>query len=123
MTQKNKFAQIAEEALGNSKVISGHEKISTEELIAKYPKGITLTAFDVLANDADGYAVFNFAEDTTKYFNGGALLSKMAFKWVESYDGDVEHASYELGSCGGLRVRLSAKKTRTGKNITNVEIL
>lgn len=120
---QNKFYEIAEQALGNSPIITGREKITTEEIIKKYPEGITLTGFDVLDNGKDGYAVFTFAEEPDKFINGGALLSKMAFEWVKSYDGNITDASAELDACGGVRVRLSTKKTKRGNTITAVEIV
>ena len=120
---QNKFYEIAEKALGNSPIMTGREKISTEDVIKKYPAGITLNGFDVIDNGKDGYAVFTFAEDTGKFVNGGALLSKMAFEWVKDFDGNIIDASEELAACGGVRVRLSTKKTKRGNTITAVEIV
>lgn len=120
---QNKFYEIAEQALGNSPIMTGREKISTEDVIKKYPDGITLTGFDVLDNGKDGYAVFTFAEDPDKFVNGGALLSKMAFEWVKAFDGNITDASDELAKCGGVRVRLYPKKTKRGNSITAVEIV
>ena len=120
---ENKFTQIAEQALGNSPIMTGREKISTEEVIRKYPDGVTLTAFDIIDNGKDGYAVFTIQEEPAKFINGGALLSKMAFEWVKAYEGSIEDASADLDRCGGVNVRLSVKKTRRGNTITAVEIV
>lgn len=120
---KNKFYEIAEQALGNSPIMTGREKISTEDVIKKYPAGITLNGFDVLDNGKNGYAVFTFVEEPDKFVNGGALLSKMAFEWVKAFDGNITDASDELSACGGVRVRLSTKKTKRGNTITAVEIV
>ena len=119
----NKFYEIAEQALGNSPIMTGREKISTEEVINKYPAGITLNGFDVIDNGKDGYAVFTFEEEPHKFVNGGALLSKVAFEWVKAFDGNITDASEELASYGGVRVRLSTKKTKRGNTITAVEIV
>lgn len=120
---QNKFYEIAEQAIGNSPIITGREKITTEDIIKNYPNGITLTAFDIIPNGNDGYAVFTFAEAPTKFLNGGTLLSKMAFQWVEAFAGNIEDASAELTACGGIRVRLSTKRTKRGNTITAVEIV
>lgn len=120
---QNKFYEIAEQALGNSPVITGREKITTEKIIELYPEGITLTGFDILDNGKDGYAVFTFAEEPEKFINGGTLLTKMAFEWVKAFDGVIADASDELARCGGIRVRLSTKKTKRGNTITAVAIV
>lgn len=120
---QNKFYEIAEQALGNSPIMTGREKISTEDVIKKYPAGITLNGFDVIDNGKDGYAVFTFAEEPDKFVNGGVLLSKMAFEWVKAFDGNITDASEELAACGGVRVHLFTKKTKRGNTITAVEIV
>lgn len=121
MTQ-NIFAQSAKEALGGSKVMQNRTKISTKELISKYPDGLTVTEFDFIAKgDGSGYPVFAFAEDNTRYFNGGALANKVASKWVAMYDGDIETASVKLRECGGCKIKLSTKTTKAGRTITGFD--
>lgn len=121
--EQNRFYELAEQTIGGSHVITGHEKISTDEVIKTYPDGITLTAFDIIPNDAGGYAVFTFSEAPTKFLNGGTLLTKMAFQWANAFDGDVEEASAKLTECGGVKVKLTSKRTKRGNTITAVEIL
>lgn len=124
---QNKFQQIAEQAVSNSAVIAGHEKITTDDLIAKYPDGVTIIAFDFISrssddeSDGDGYPVFNFAEDQTKYFNGGTISSKVATGWINAYAGDIAAASADLGASGGVKFKMGHKKTKTGKNITTFD--
>lgn len=120
---ENKFYEIAEQALGNSPIMTGREKITTEDVIRKHPAGITLNGFDVIDNGKDGYAVFTFVEEPDKFVNGGALLSKMAFEWVKAFDGNITDASEGLAACGGVRVRLSTKKSKRGNTFTAVEIV
>lgn len=119
----NRFYEVAEKALSNSPVLQGREKLTTEQVIRDYPNGITLTAFDILDNGKDGYAVFAFREDDRKFINGGALLTKMALEWVREFNGDIQEASDALGAEGGVRVRLTPKRTKRGNNITSVELL
>lgn len=119
----NKFYEIAEKALNNSPVMTGREKIKTEEVISKYPQGITIDGFDVLYNGKDGYAVFTFREDPSRFLNGGALLTKMAMEWANAYAGDIQTASAELSASGGIKVQLSYQRTKRGNTITAVKIL
>lgn len=119
---QNIFAQSAKEALGGSKVMQNRTKITTKDLISKYPNGITVTEFDFIAkSDGTGYPVFAFAEDDTRYFNGGALANKVASKWAAMYDGDIETASAKLKDTGGCKIKLSTKTTKTGRTVTGFD--
>ena len=119
---QNIFAQSAKEALGGSHVMQNRTKIGTNDLIAMFPDGVTVTEFDFIAkSDGTGYPVFAFKEDDTRYFNGGALANKVATKWAAMYDGDVEQASEALKAAGGCRIKLSNQKTKTGRTITGFE--
>lgn len=119
---QNIFAQSAKEALGGSKVMQNRTKIGTNDLIALYPDGITVTEFDFIAkSDGTGYPVFAYAEDNTRYFNGGALANKVATKWAAMFDGDIEVASESLKANGGCKIKLSNQKTKTGRTITGFD--
>ena len=118
----NIFTQSAKQSLGGSSVMLNRTKIGTKELIAKYPNGVTVTEFDFIAKSSgDAYPVFAFAEDDTRYFNGGALASKVAQGWANMFDGDVAAASMSLKQNGGCKIRLSEQKTKTGRTITGFD--
>lgn len=122
MAQNNIFTQAAKEVLGGSKVMQGRKKLSTDEVIARYPNGVTVTEFDFIAKaDGTGYPVFAIKEDFTIYFNGGALANKVATKWASLYDGDVERASDALKAAGGCRVKMVKTKTKKGQTITTFD--
>lgn len=119
---QNIFAQSAKEALGGSHVMQNRTKIGTNDLIALYPDGITVTEFDFITKgDGTSYPVFAFAEDNARYFNGGALANKVATKWASLYDGDIEAASEALKATGGCKIKLSNQKTKTGRTITGFD--
>lgn len=119
---QNIFAQSAKEALGGSKVMQNRTKIGTNDLIALYPDGVTVTEFDFIAkSDGTGYPVFAYAEDPARYFNGGALANKVATKWAAMYDGDIEAASDALKAAGGCKIKMSNQKTKTGRTITGFD--
>lgn len=119
MANDSIYSKAAEEALGTSYVIRGREKITTDELIARYPEGVTITEFDVIGSEDKTYPVFAFAEDPTLYFNGGALAQKIVEAWISLTDGDIDAASSGLKSTGGVKFRLEKQKTKQGgKTIT-----
>lgn len=117
------FKKIAEVNTSSSPIMRGREKIGTDEVIAKYPNGITLTGFDIIPNENGGYAIFTFAEEPGKFLNGGSILTKIAFEWADGFDNNVADASTALAQSGGVRVRLSRRKTKKGNTITAVEVL
>lgn len=115
----NKFAQEAKQALSGCKVMENREKITTEELIRTYPQGVTVNEFDLIASNDKTYAVFAFAEDPKKFFNGGTIATKIAERWANLYEGDIELASDELKASGGVKFIISSKKTRNGRTLTD----
>ena len=122
----NKFAEIARKECVLSAIMDGKTKISTEDVIKKYPNGITITGFDVISLDNgevnSAFPVLIFKENPAECFFGGALLTKIVAEWV-AVCGDVESASNELAESGGVRIKMTAGKTKAGKNITKIDII
>ena len=124
----NMFAEMAKKAVANSAVREGRERISTEEIIAAYPNGITITEFDILTkrngNELTNFPTFAFAEDVTKYFNGGSSLSKIVNGWLGHFDGDIEACNAALRASGGCKIRLlPMQRTGNGNNFVPVEVI
>lgn len=119
----NKFSSIAKKATSLSPLMNGREKIGVDELIAKYPNGITLTEFDIITTGVDTFPVFLFAEDDTKFSFGGTVLHNIIEAWVTDMGGDIEATSKELKSEGGVKMKFEKSRTKTGNNVTLVEIL
>lgn len=124
----NMFANLAKKAVANSPVREGRERISTEEIIAQYPNGITITEFDMLQkrNGAEltMFPTFAFAEDITKYFNGGTSLKKITDEWLAHFEGDIEACNAALKANGGCKVRLlPMQRTGSGNNFVPVEVI
>ena len=124
----NMFAEMAKKAVANSAVREGRERISTEEIISTYPNGITITEFDILTKrNGDAlvnFPTFAFAEDITKYFNGGSSLSKIVDGWLAHFEGDIEACNAALRASGGCKIRLlPMQRTGNGNNFVPVEVL
>lgn len=120
---ENKFSSIAKKTTSLSPLMNGREKISVDEIIAKYPDGITLIAFDVITTGIDTFPVFIFAEDDTKFSFGGTVLHNIIEAWLVDSDGDIELTSNELRAAGGVKMKFEKSRTKTGNNVTLVEIL
>ena len=124
----NMFAEMAKKAVANSSVREGRERISTEEIISTYPNGITITEFDILTkrngNEFVNFPTFAFAEDVTKYFNGGSSLSKIVNGWLDHFEGDIEACNAALRASGGCKIRLlPMQRTGSGNNFVPVEVI
>lgn len=124
----NMFASMAQKAVSNSVVREGREHISTEEIIAKYPNGITITEFDILQKrngaDLQSFPTFGFAEDMSKYYNGGTSLMKIVQAWLAQFEGDIEACNVALKAAGGCKVKLLPPlRTGNGNNFVPVEVI
>jgi len=122
------FADIAKKAVANSTVREGRELITTEEILRNYPDGITITEFDILTR-RDGsnlvtFPTFAFAEDITKYYNGGLSLKKVVDGWLAHFEGDIESANAALKASGGCKIKLlPMQRTGNGNNFVPVEVI
>lgn len=116
------FKKSATAAIVTSELMTGREKIKTEELIEKYPQGVTITAFDVVQGEKE-YPVFTFAEDNTKFFTGGTVLKKIVAMWLKPFNGDTDAAN-EAYEQSGERVifKLYKRTSKTGMTYTAVDV-
>lgn len=122
-TMKN-FRDLARKATTLSELMENREKIQTGEVIKNFPNGITLNAVDIIKTTGAEYPVFTFSEDSSRFYCGGIVLSKIVDKWVEEYNGDLGMLNHDLAEMGGVKVKLKETKTRDGKNnITEVEVV
>lgn len=99
------------------------EKITTEELIQKFPEGITVNAFDFATVQGKTFAVVTFTEDDTMFYNGGTVLTKMCIAWAAAFDGDPESASVALAKSGGVKLKFTESKTKSGNNVTTITVV
>ena len=118
------FRAIAAKTLSLSDLMAGRKKISTDDLIGQT---VTIAEFDFATIEDKGvektFPVLIFAEHPDFYYSGGTLLNKMCQAWAEEYDGDVAAASNALGDYGGVKIRFSAGKTKSGNNLTNIDVI
>lgn len=122
--QKNRFREIAVNELSLSPLMAGREQIKTEDLIGKT---VTIEAFDFATITDKGvektFPVLLLAEYPDNYYNGGALLSKLCTAWAAEFDGDVVAASEALSEEGGVQLKFTATKTKSGNNLTAIDVI
>ena len=120
----NNLRDLARNATTLSELMENRKKIQTGEVIKSFPDGITLNAVDVIKTSDAKYPVFTFLEDSSRFYCGGIVLSKIVDTWLKAYNGDLGMLNHDLAESGGVKVKLTETKTRDGKNnITEVEVV
>lgn len=117
----NKFTEMAKKATTLSELMVGR-KLDTEELIEKFPDGVTVIECDTVDTDEAHYAVVRFAEISDAFYTGGIVLTNIVDAWINEYNGDMSLLNHDLHESGGVKVKLTAKKTKNGKNVTAIEV-
>lgn len=128
MIMTNKFAEVARMETTLSPLIEGREKQSMEELVQKYPEGITIVAFDFIQcaskkGDMVTFPVLLYKEDETKFFFGGMMLSKICTAWLSDYDDNTMKCSKDLLEAGGVHVKFERTTTNSGNTLYAVKIV
>ena len=113
------FKNVANSVVAGSPVIVG-AKINTDDVIALGT--VTPTICDIINIDGKEVSVFQFAEiDEPHHYFGGTLLTKIVKAWREM--------AKESGQPGGwtepegVQFKLSTGTTKSGRQVTLVDVL
>lgn len=125
------FKKIALDATTISELMNGRDKMDTEELIKKYPDGVTIDFIDnVNMSQEDGEAenvwIFVTEEQPDKFTFGGFVLAKIFNNILAEFEGDYDAMIEEYNSSlkeDKLRVKLERAKTKAKREITKVTVL
>lgn len=124
------FKKIALDATTMSELINGRDKMDTEELIKKYPDGITIDFIDnVNMQQEDGEEnvwIFVTEEQPNKFTFAGFVLAKIFNNILAEFEGDYAEMIEEYNSSlkeDKLRVKLERAKTKAKREITKVTVL
>lgn len=133
MAENFNFKQAAQEATTLCALMAGREKLDTPDVV---DRELTIIAFDFApkfddkgnvildqsTGEADTYGVIQFEEMPDRYYCVGAVCTKVCKMWAAPFD-TVEEASAALKSEGGVKVKFTNSKTKSGKNLTALNIL
>lgn len=118
------FKETAKKELSLSPLMAGRDQIKTEDLVGQEA---TVVAFDFATITDKGvektFPVLLLEEYPNHYYNGGTLLQKLCIAWAAGFDGDVDAASDELSKSGGVKLRFRSTKTKSGNNLTSVDVV
>ena len=123
------FKKIASKETTLSPLCEGREKTTQEEMIKKYPNGFTVTEFVFVplvnenTKENELVPVILTAEEEKTFFFGGTLLGRICNAWCVENENNVEQTSAMLKATGGVKMKLTPTKTKSGRNFTAIEIL
>lgn len=124
------FKKIALDTTTMSELMSGRDKMDTEELIKKYPDGITIDFIDnVNMQQEDGEEnvwIFVTEEQPNKFTFAGFVLAKIFNNILAEFEGDYAEMIETYNSAlkeDKLRVKLERAKTKSKREITKVTVL
>lgn len=125
------FKKIALDATTMSELMNGRDKMDTEELIKKYPDGVTIDFIDNVNmsqedGDAENVWIFVTEEQPDKFTFAGFVLAKIFNNILSEFEGDYAEMIETYNSAlkeDKLRVKLERAKTKTKREITKVTVL
>jgi hypothetical protein len=124
------FKKIALDATTMSELMNGRDKMDTEELIKKYPEGVTIDFIDnVNMQQEDGEEnvwIFVTEEQPNKFTFAGFVLAKIFNNILAEFEGDYAEMIETYNSAlkeDKLRVKLERAKTKSKREITKVTVL
>lgn len=124
------FKKIALDVTTMSELMNGRDKMDTEELIKKYPNGVTIDFIDnVNMQQEDGEEnvwIFITEEQPDKFTFAGFVLAKIFNNILSKFEGDYAEMIETYNSAlkeDKLRVKLERAKTKAKREITKVTVL
>ena len=124
------FKKIALDATTMSELMSGRDKMDTEELIKKYPDGITIDFIDNVNMQQEDVEenvwIFVTEEQPNKFTFAGFVLAKIFNNILAEFEGDYAEMIETYNSAlkeDKLRVKLERAKTKSKREITKVTVL
>lgn len=124
------FKKIALDATTISEIMNGRDKMDTEELIKKYPEGVTIDFIDnVNMQQEDGEEnvwIFVTEEQPNKFTFAGFVLAKIFNNILAEFEGNYAEMIETYNSAlkeDKLRVKLERAKTKAKREITKVTVL
>lgn len=124
------FKKIALDATTMSELMNGRDKMDTEEVIKKYPNGVTIDFIDNVnmqqEDSEENVWIFVTEEQPDKFTFAGFVLAKIFNNILDKFEGDYAEMIETYNSAlkeDKLRVKLERAKTKSKREITKVTVL
>lgn len=131
------FRKIAQKATTLAEIMEGREKLDTDEIIEKFPNGISIDEVEYVTiqktvkadkksdeteTQVDEFWAFHFTESKGTFSFAGFILAKIFNACLIECDGDYEELNNQL-SRNPLKIKLTEGKTKSKQPITLVTVL
>ena len=113
--------EIAEKTTAGNPIFDNRVKMTTDEVIEKFPSGISITECALLTNDKGEYAVITFAEKPDVFVTCGTILTNIVREWIATI-GTIEEVNGMLIE-QPIRVKLHKILNKKNQPLTVVDIL
>lgn len=107
----SRLSEMANAKMNGCALMTGREKAETvtDEIV-------TMTDIDIIKSEKGDFAVYLLKEKDGKYFNGGQAITELGKEILS------DNELLEDLHTGGLKVRFTKTKTRSGRDFTSVEV-
>lgn len=112
---------IAQDLTRLSPLMENREKVSTSDMIKKYPNGFEVGEVDIVTLPDARYAVITPKDDDKIFYTGGLVLTKIVDAWL-AVEPDKQQLYKQLDK-EKIKLKLKEEKTRGNNNITTVEVI
>lgn len=113
-----KLANIARNVLG-----AGGEYISLNQIIEKYPEGVTINGAFIRAYEDRQIPCFTFVEDANKYFYAvSGDVARLYDNWLNNCDNSIDELADSL-RYENIKIKIEKKRTKSGKTYTKAWVL
>ena len=90
-------------------------RIKMEDLMQKYPDGVSINWIDKLPNKAGGtFYAYSFDEDNSATFTAGTAMSDLVDEWIEKA-GSLEAVNKYLKKEGSEKFKFVKTRPQTGR--------
>ena len=115
------LTEIALKTTAGNPIFDNRVKMTTDEVIEKFPSGISITECALLTNDKGEYAVITFAEEPDVFVTCGTILTNIVREWVAAI-GTIEEVNGMLIE-QPVRVKLHKILNKKKQPLTVVDVL
>lgn len=113
--------ELAQKTTAGNPIFNNREKMTTDEVIEKYPNGISITECTLIESEKGAYAVIAFAENPGVFVTCGTILTNIVCDWIDA-EGSVEEVNAFLMQ-DPVKVKLHKITNRKNQPLTVVDIL
>ena len=116
----NRLAKAATSLSGKTR---SREKMKLDEVLIRYPEGVTLNWIDLRTSDDDvDYCVFTFEEEPERFSSGAGDFMKLWEAWTAEFGGSISDMQEYLAA-NPLRIKIWKQKTKSKKTYTCVSVV